>query len=155
MLATEATTSDPSSSDNPKTKTQNSPSQKRRIVLYPNGETLWADIGLLNMRNGNTWTDQQAVEFEAKILVSFIYILFVFTYINPLQAATAPPLCLDPDPIASRIATLAMTSASLESPKRKHSSMESDKRDDGARKAEHDKFMNVMNPRATRIFHAE
>ncbi|KAF8677554.1 hypothetical protein RhiXN_05174 [Rhizoctonia solani] len=137
-LATgEATPSDPSVSD-AKTKPITSPAQKRRIVLYPNGETLWADISILNARNGNTWTDQQAIEFEAKIL-----------------AAIAPPLCLDPDPIASKIASVAMNSTSLHSPKRKPSSMENDKRDDTARKAEHDKFMNVMNPRATRIFHPD
>ncbi|CAE6508760.1 unnamed protein product [Rhizoctonia solani] len=137
-LATEETSpSDPSPSDS-KAKTQSNSAQKRRIVLYPNGETLWADISILNARNGNTWTDQQAIEFEAKVL-----------------AAIAPPLCLDPDPIASKIASLAMHSASLDSPKRKHSSVENDKRDDTARKAEHDKFMNVMNPRSTRIFHAD
>jgi hypothetical protein len=72
MLAAETTTSDPSSSDSSKAKLQGGSSQKRRIVLYPNGETLWADIGLLNIRNGNTWTDQQAIEFEAKILVGLI-----------------------------------------------------------------------------------
>ncbi|KAG9101921.1 Transcription factor spt20 [Ceratobasidium sp. UAMH 11750] len=119
-------------------KLKANPSQIRRIVLYPNGETLWADISLMNARNGSTWTDQQAIEFEAKVL-----------------AATAPPLCLDPDPIASRIAAIAMSSTSFDSAKRKHSSVENDKRDDGARKAERDKFMNVMNPRSTRIFHAD
>jgi hypothetical protein len=56
------------SSSNP-SKLKNSPSQNKRIVLYPNGETLWADISLMNTRNGGTWTDQQAIEFEAKILV--------------------------------------------------------------------------------------
>ncbi|CCO30840.1 putative protein C4D7,10c [Rhizoctonia solani AG-1 IB] len=136
-LATgETTPSDPSSDS--KAKPLNQPAQKRRIVLYPNGETLWADISILNARNGNTWTDQQAIEFEAKIL-----------------AAIAPPLCLDPDPIASKIASVAMSSTSLNSPKRKPNSMENDKRDDTARKAEYDKFMNVMNPRATRIFHPD
>ncbi|KAJ1306885.1 hypothetical protein OPQ81_007870 [Rhizoctonia solani] len=137
-LATgETTPSDPSSSDS-RAKAQSNSAQKRRVVLYPNGETLWADISILNARNGNTWTDQQAIEFEAKVL-----------------ATIAPPLCLDPDPIASKIASVAMNSTSLGSPKRKHSSMENDKRDDTARKAEHDKFMNVMNPRSTRIFHAD
>ncbi|KAG9122335.1 Transcription factor spt20 [Ceratobasidium sp. 392] len=127
-----------SSADPPSNPGKLKASQAKRIVLYPNGETLWADIGLMNARNGGTWTDQQAIEFEAKVL-----------------AATAPPLCLDPDPIASRIAAIAMSSTSFDSAKRKHSSMENDKRDDGARKAERDKFMNIMNPRSTRIFHAD
>ncbi|KAG8696293.1 Transcription factor spt20 [Ceratobasidium sp. 395] len=127
-----------STSDPPPSSGKLKASQVRRIVLYPNGETLWADISLVNARNGGTWTDQQAIEFEAKVL-----------------AVTAPPLCLDPDPIASRIAAAAMSSTSFDSAKRKHSSMENDKRDDGARKAERDKFMNVMNPRSTRIFHAD
>ncbi|CUA78081.1 hypothetical protein RSOLAG22IIIB_02696 [Rhizoctonia solani] len=136
LVTGETTPSDPSSDS--KGKPQNNSAHKRRVVLYPNGETLWADISIMNARNGNTWTDQQAIEFEAKIL-----------------SAIAPPLCLDPDPIASKIASLATNSTSLDSPKRKHSSMENDKRDDTARKAEHDKFMNVMNPRSTRIFHAD
>ncbi|KAF8605989.1 hypothetical protein BDV93DRAFT_437960 [Ceratobasidium sp. AG-I] len=127
---------DPSAPSSSKVKTQNGASNIRRIVLYPNGETLWADISLINARNGGTWTDQQAIEFEAKILAT-------------------PPLCLEPDPVASRIAAAAMTSTSFDSAKRKHSSLDNDKRDDGARKAERDKFMNVMNPRSTRIFHAE
>ncbi|QRV88969.1 hypothetical protein RhiJN_16987 [Ceratobasidium sp. AG-Ba] len=119
-------------------KLKSGSSQVKRIVLYPNGETLWADISLMNIRNGGMWTDQQAIEFEAKVL-----------------ALTSPPLCLDPDPTASRIAADAMSLGSFDSAKRKHSSMESDKRDDGSRKAERDKFMNVMNPRSTRIFHAD
>ncbi|KAH7335201.1 Spt20 family-domain-containing protein [Rhizoctonia solani] len=137
-LATgETAPSDPAPSES-KGKNQSNSVQKRRVVLYPNGETLWADISILNVRNGNTWTDQQAIEFEAKVL-----------------STIAPPLCLDPDPIASKVASLAMNSTSLDSTKRKHNSLENDKRDDTARKAEHDKFMNVMNPRSTRIFHAD
>ncbi|ESK94931.1 saga complex subunit spt20 [Moniliophthora roreri MCA 2997] len=58
-----------------------------RIVLQPNGESLYADICLMNAKYGSKWTDLDALEVEARILL-----------------ATAPPLCLDPDPHLSRIA---------------------------------------------------
>jgi transcription factor SPT20 len=40
-----------------------------RVLLRPNSETLFADLCLLNQKAGNKWTDQDAVEVEAKILV--------------------------------------------------------------------------------------
>lgn len=42
---------------------------KTRVVLSPNSETLWADICLMNQKEGNTWTDRDALEVEARILV--------------------------------------------------------------------------------------
>ena len=42
---------------------------KTRVVLSPNSETLWADICLMNQKAGNTWTDREALEVEARILV--------------------------------------------------------------------------------------
>jgi transcription factor SPT20 len=44
--------------------------EKTRVVLHPNSETLWADICLMNRRNGSQWTDKDALEVEAKILVN-------------------------------------------------------------------------------------
>lgn len=40
-----------------------------RVVLMPNSETLWADICLMNQKSGNTWTDEDALNVEARILV--------------------------------------------------------------------------------------
>ena len=45
--------------------------QKTRVVLHPNSETLWADICSLNQRHGGKWTDMEAIELEAKLLVSW------------------------------------------------------------------------------------
>jgi transcription factor SPT20 len=42
---------------------------KTRVVLHPSPETLWADICSLNQRNGARWTDMDALEIEAKLLV--------------------------------------------------------------------------------------
>lgn len=42
---------------------------KTRTVLHPNPETLWADICLMNQKRGGNWTDQDALEIEAGILV--------------------------------------------------------------------------------------
>lgn len=44
--------------------------EKTRTVLHPTGETLWADICLMNQKNGLQWSDQDALQFEARVLVS-------------------------------------------------------------------------------------
>ena len=49
--------------DNPPEKTV------ARVLLRPNSETLFADLCLLNQKAGNKWTDKDALEVEAKILV--------------------------------------------------------------------------------------
>lgn len=59
--------------------------QKTRVVLSPNSETLWADICLLNQKEGNTWTDRDALEVEARILVR----LTIHLSNHRLQLATA------------------------------------------------------------------
>lgn len=43
--------------------------ERSRVVLSPNSESLWADICLMNQKAGNLWTDQEALEIEARILV--------------------------------------------------------------------------------------
>lgn len=56
------------SKDNSK---DNKPLEKTvtRVLLRPNSETLFADLCLLNQKNGSKWTDKDALEIEAKILV--------------------------------------------------------------------------------------
>jgi transcription factor SPT20 len=41
-----------------------------RVVLQPNSETMWADICHMNQKAGNKWTEQDALEVEARILAS-------------------------------------------------------------------------------------
>ena len=60
-----------------------------RALLRPNSETLFADLCLLNQKAGNKWTDKDALEVEAKILVrSFLsfawsaYSLFVYSSLH-------------------------------------------------------------------------
>jgi transcription factor SPT20 len=43
--------------------------ERSRVVLTPNSETLWADMCLLNQKVGGVWTDRDALEVEARILV--------------------------------------------------------------------------------------
>ena len=43
-----------------------------RVLLRPNSETLFADLCLLNQKAGGKWTDQDALEVEAKILVRLL-----------------------------------------------------------------------------------
>jgi hypothetical protein len=40
-----------------------------RVLLRPNSETLFADLCILNQKAGGKWTDKDALEIEAKILV--------------------------------------------------------------------------------------
>lgn len=63
-----------------------------RIVLHPTSETLWSDLKMLDDMNGGIWSDQDALQVEAKIL-----------------NLTAPPLCLTPDPQATRISNLMLS----------------------------------------------
>jgi|SRR6266404_6281212 len=50
-------------------KNEKSDKISARVLLRPNSETLFADLCLLNQKAGNKWTDQDALEVEAKILV--------------------------------------------------------------------------------------
>jgi hypothetical protein len=43
---------------------------RTRVVLHPNGETLWADICSLSQKQQSKWTDMDALNVEGKILVS-------------------------------------------------------------------------------------
>lgn len=40
------------------------------MVLHPNSETLWSDVCAMNAKAEKHWTDAEALEVEAKILVS-------------------------------------------------------------------------------------
>lgn len=40
-----------------------------RTVLHPTGETIWADICLMNAKAGSQWTDRNVLDIESKILV--------------------------------------------------------------------------------------
>lgn len=42
---------------------------RTRTVLHPSPETLWADICLMNQKQGGKWSDQDALKIEAQILV--------------------------------------------------------------------------------------
>lgn len=44
--------------------------ERTRAVLHPNAETLWADICSLNQKYGGNWSDEEALELEARLLVS-------------------------------------------------------------------------------------
>ncbi|CAK5273644.1 unnamed protein product [Mycena citricolor] len=107
---------------------------KTRVVLHPNGETLFADLCALNRKHGATWSDQQALEVEAKIV-----------------QLTAPPLCLSPDPLLTRIVnhTLRVSTPMVPtSLKRKAAAL--DPEEDEIDKARRTKIMQYMAPRPGR-----
>ncbi|KAF8184422.1 Spt20 family-domain-containing protein, partial [Pholiota molesta] len=102
--------------------------QKTRVVLHPNSETLWADICSLNKQHGGTWTDKDALEIEAKVLL-----------------ATSPPLCLDPDPHLTRVVNHVLRVSTPSAPlslKRKATAMEPE--EDGPEKARRERLLTFM-----------
>lgn len=47
---------------------------KTRVVLHPTPETLYADLVLLNQRQGNKWSDRDALKIEAAVVVGYLFI---------------------------------------------------------------------------------
>lgn len=127
-----------------------------RVILRPDSETLWADICSMNQRLEKTWSDTDALDIEAKILVCIMTkrTLVLSHSIHLSKLATAPPLCLDPNPHLARIAnaTLRVTTPRVPqslSLKRKSSALESSEVNESER-ARYAKIMQFMNPRAGR-----
>ncbi|EKM50542.1 uncharacterized protein PHACADRAFT_213459 [Phanerochaete carnosa HHB-10118-sp] len=110
--------------------------ERSRAVLMPNPETLWADICLLNQKAGSMWTDQESLKVEAQILV-----------------ATAPPLCLDPDPHLARMASHVLRVSVPKTPpslKRKAAAMEHEEEEsDKARRVKISQYLNPRHNRST------
>ncbi|KDR67630.1 hypothetical protein GALMADRAFT_146917 [Galerina marginata CBS 339.88] len=120
----------PQKSQEPALKTPH----KTRVVLHPNSETLWGDLCSLNQRNGGKWSDANALEIEAKLIL-----------------ATSPPLCLDPDPHLSRIVNHVLRVSTPSMPlslKRKAATMEPE--EDGPEKAKRERILTFMSPRDNR-----
>lgn len=59
----------------------------KRIALRPSAETLWTDLCLMNEASRESWTEDLALEVEAKILVSISFLLCFFLSLESLQAA--------------------------------------------------------------------
>ena len=58
-------------------------SENTRVVLWPNGETMWADLCILNQKLGNKWTDQEALGVEARILVFTVLVRGSYSILTP------------------------------------------------------------------------
>ncbi|KAI0357989.1 hypothetical protein OH77DRAFT_1397640 [Trametes cingulata] len=105
--------------------------ERTRIVLTPNDESRWTDICLMGEKSAVPWTDADALELEAKLLMT-----------------TAPPLCLEPDVHLTRIVNAthrATTPPAPPSLKRKASVMNQEA--DEVEKARRIKISQFMNPR--------
>ncbi|KAJ7068910.1 Spt20 family-domain-containing protein [Mycena belliarum] len=108
--------------------------ERTRVVLHPNGETMFADICSLNRKQGGTWTDRDALDIEARLLL-----------------ATSPPLCLAPNPHLTRIANHVLRVSTPTVPvslKRKAAAM--DPEEDETDRARRTKIMQFMVPRPGR-----
>ena len=69
------------STDNSK---ESNPPEKTvtRVLLRPNSETLFTDLCLLNQKTGGKWTDKDALEIEAKILVRSLWLFLQCVDLN-------------------------------------------------------------------------
>ncbi|KAK0444826.1 Spt20 family-domain-containing protein, partial [Armillaria borealis] len=112
---------------------------RTRTVLHPTPESLWADVCKIaatkKQQEGLIMTDRDALEIESRILL-----------------ATAPPLCLDPDPHLTRMVNHIVRVSTPTVPtslKRKASAV--DQEEDETDKARRAKIMQFMNSRATRV----
>lgn len=141
-----------------------------RIVLAPNPGTLWTELGIMSRRieeearaEGRDdvvgWTEEEALEIEAVILVRFLIISFAFLSLILilrrllLQNRTAAPLCLSPSMQTSRIANSMLRATTLRPPKRKRFCSTGDCDDEGEaqeggeegqkEREEHEKLMKV------------
>ncbi|KAH9940890.1 Spt20 family-domain-containing protein [Epithele typhae] len=104
--------------------------ERSRVVLAPNDESRWADICLLSQKTVTPWTDNNALEVEARLLL-----------------ATVPPLCLEPDPHLARIVNLTQRVSTPPAPmslKRKASAV--DQEADEIEKTRRLKLMQFMSP---------
>ncbi|KAI0766658.1 Spt20 family-domain-containing protein [Trametes elegans] len=104
---------------------------KTRVVLTPNDESRWADICLMTQKTATPWSDAEALELEARLLMT-----------------TAPPLCLEPDVHLTRMVNATQRATTPPAPpslKRKASAM--DQEADEVEKARRVKLSQYMNPR--------
>ncbi|TFL01998.1 Spt20 family-domain-containing protein [Pterulicium gracile] len=109
--------------------------ERMRVVLHPNSETLWSDVCAMNAKAEKHWTDAEALEVEAKILL-----------------ATSSSLCLDPDPHLTRIANHVLRVSMPTVPQSlKRKAATQDKEEDETEKARRAKIMQFMNPRMNRV----
>ncbi|KAL0096585.1 Spt20 family-domain-containing protein [Phycomyces blakesleeanus] len=112
-----------------------SETQVKRLAMQPTAESLWTDIHLLSEEWGFPWTEQVAVEVEAKILL-----------------ATEEPLCLDPSFQVSRISNAMEQWNRVRRPKKKQKWNSLEREQKLAKKAEDVKAMTIMDTRAKREF---
>ncbi|KAI0794125.1 Spt20 family-domain-containing protein [Fomes fomentarius] len=103
---------------------------KSRVVLTPNDESRWADICLMNQRSNASWTDAEALEVEARLLL-----------------ATNPPLCLEPDVHLTRMVNATQRVSTPPAPlPLKRKAVAVDQEADELEKARRVKLMQFMSP---------
>lgn len=120
-----------------------------RVLLEPNGETLYADVCRMSQKSGGIWTDQQALEVEARILVCKQSPLIRLS--NLAQLSTAPPLCLDPNPRLTRaVNSILRVSVPTAPPSLKRKASAMDPEETAFEKVRRAKIMQFMKPATTR-----
>ncbi|KAI0675659.1 Spt20 family-domain-containing protein [Trametes maxima] len=105
--------------------------ERTRVVLTPNDESRWSDICLMKQKAVVPWTDGDALELEARLLMT-----------------TVPPLCLEPDVHLTRIVNATQRATTPPAPpslKRKASVMDQEAED--VEKDRRSKISQFMNPR--------
>ncbi|RCH79911.1 Transcription factor spt20, partial [Rhizopus stolonifer] len=107
----------------------------KRVVMKPTAESIWTDVALLSEDWGFTWTEDIALEVEAKILI-----------------ATEEPLCLDPSIQVTRLSN-AVEYATMPKKLKKKLKWNSVEREQKlAKQAESMRLLTLKDKRAKRTF---
>ncbi|KAI8055124.1 Spt20 family-domain-containing protein [Syncephalis plumigaleata] len=127
--------SNSNSNSNDKTVVTRHPRSTYRISLQPTEECLWSDICMLNEQMGMQWSQDTALELEARILL-----------------ATAPPLCLEPNVDVMRVSNAICYAQSRHRPLAKRKWNSSEMEEEAVAQAEHEKLMLLMDEKHNRPF---
>lgn len=84
-----------------------------RIALGPTADTMWTDLALLCEDRGGSWTDEEAVEMEAKILVRPNPALKLTKFLSNKFLAMESYLVLDDTPSLSGALDPSFTDSEL------------------------------------------
>ncbi|RCH81809.1 Transcription factor spt20, partial [Rhizopus azygosporus] len=107
----------------------------KRVVMRPTAESIWTDVALLSEDWGFPWTEDVALEVEAKILV-----------------AAEEPLCLDPSIQVTRVSNAIEYVSTPKKVKKKLKWNSVEREQKLAKQAEHLRLMTLKDNRAKRPF---
>ncbi|CAG8574493.1 1791_t:CDS:2 [Diversispora eburnea] len=125
---------------------QNPSCDGKRQLLRKNDDSLWNDVLRLNQSTGSSWTYEQAIQIEAKLLG----LLHPNLDLNP---NSIPEWIIPADPAKSSESNTMPTHRKLKKRKRKPNS--SEKEEEKAKRTKNEKMMFMMDERHNKEFKPE